>query len=250
MTKKDKAAHAKTPPNTPLTDKLRQRILAKLSAETSDTRLSEEFEVSRKTIWRLRQQQGAMPTKQRTVLKPLPPPPTKRLTGSSLLKKLEKANGKATPVAAVTTVAAPSLKARPVDVDPRPKVDVVPTVMGSYFGVQILLRESYKDVANLIISTAQSKGSLFRKLQVLDLQTIGTMPFIRFRSDIEDPYAVLKHLPRGIIVPIHGTYTVFFTGGRTGKFPTSTMCSPAKTGYGHIYAGTRIKLWRQQFAET
>lgn len=143
-----------------------------------------------------------------------------------------------------------------------PKVDVEPVVFGSYFSIQILRCESYRDVAAAVLTAADQQGVLFRKLQVLDIMAVGTTAFVRFRSDMlsiptvsgtpSDLDKVLKALTNRSQVavdPATGGYVVRFQDGRRGKYPTSTMNASAKLGFGQTFAGTRIKLWASQFTQ-
>jgi hypothetical protein len=149
----------------------------------------------------------------------------------------------------VPPVVPPTPAAPAVREDPRPKVDVEPVTLNTHFAVQILRGESFKDVAHTVLMSADAKGVLFRKLQVLDLCSVGAFSFVRFRSDMADAFEVVRTLTnRGIIVELGGVYMVQFPSGRQGRYPTSTMCSAAKVGFGQVYAGTRIKRWKQQFA--
>lgn len=225
----------------PLTEDRRKELVARLATEPSDTKLSNEFGISRKTIWRMRQA-----LKTRTDI-PVP-------SESQVMRKVEvpaapqpKATMPTTEPEAAVPEVAPS--APPVREDPRPKVDVEPVVLSTYFAVQLLRGENSKDVAHVVLTSADAKGILFRKLQVLDLCSVGAFSFVRFRSDMNDAFEIVRTLTsRGIIVELGGAYTVQFPNGRQGKYPTSTMCSAPKVGFGQVYAGTRIKRWKQQFA--
>lgn len=132
----------------------------------------------------------------------------------------------------------------------KPKADLVePVLLGAYFGVEILRGETTKDVASTVLNAADRAGNLFRKLQVLDTTLVGTVAFVRFRSDLTGAYALLRSLTsRGVIVEMGGAYITHLSNGRSGRIPTSTMCSAVKIGFGQVYAGTKIKRWRQQFA--
>jgi len=99
------------------------------------------------------------------------------------------------------------------------------------------------------MQAAETRGALFRKLQVMDLVSVGTVTFVRFRSDLANPGAVLTNLNRGFISFLDGNYRITFADGRQGvKFPTTIMCSVQKVGFGQTFAGPKIKRWAQQFA--
>lgn len=131
-----------------------------------------------------------------------------------------------------------------------PKVDTEPVVLGAYFAVQILRGESVGAVANAVLTAADASGILFRKLQVMDIMAVGATPFVRFRSDITGLDKVLGSLPARSLISSDssGAYIVSFQDGRRGKYPTATMNSSPKLGFGQTFAGTRIARWSQQFA--
>lgn len=219
-----------------LPEELRVQILDRLKSEPSDTKLASEFEVSRKTIWRLRQE----PVKDK---KPTPnSPKSKKMTTHQVSQSVATIPVKSPPQAVLEPVPEP---VRAMDI--LPKVDVAPVVLGTYFAIQPLRGENYKQLSAMIMEAADKKGILFRKLQVLDTITVGAFSFIRFRSDTIDIWEIVKGWDRGVILPSLDGFQVILKGGKTGKFPAATMCTGPKIGFGQIYAGTRIKRWKQQF---
>jgi hypothetical protein len=258
----------------PLSDERRTELLARLLIEPSDTKLALEFGISRKTLWRMRQAQknpaSPVPTAVMTPPAPgaavkLPPvviPPIKvpkvavpKVPKSPVTPKTPTPEAVVTSEIVTPEVVPEVVKAVPTLVppfpeDPRPKVDVEPVYLNTFFAIQLLRGESHKQVANVVLTEAEAKGVLFRKLQVLDIVSVGTTAFVRFRGDLPNAFAVVKTLQDRAIIVINadGTYTVTFPNGKSGKFPGSAMCSSPKVGFGHTYAGTRIKRWKQQFA--
>jgi len=244
-----------------LTPELRQIALARIAEEPSDTKLSNELGISRKTLWRLRQSLTAPQEKE-----PAPPPPTPKeepvLPRTQEITPPPMPSPSDTPKVEIPPL--PKVDAPPLRVvgsssevpgvelpkDVLPKVDVAPTHLSTYFAVQMLPREAVRDVAQVLLNEADSKGILFRKLQALDTVAVGTTLFARFRADFTDTegYTIMRALKgRGTIAQVYGSYTVQLTNGRSGKYPTATMCATAKAGFGQVFAGTRIKRWKQQF---
>lgn len=215
--------------STRLSEDLKVKIFARLAEESSDTVLANEFDVSRKTIWRMRQKMTAPQKPSEPQTKPSPFPP-KRVSAraSSLRKDQEK------PMQDVT-----------------PKVDVVPVKLKTYFAVQKLGGEHYLNVVEAVLDSAHAQGILFRKIQVMDLSSVGGASFVRFRSDLEDALPVLQPLleKRAVIALEPGTsnFKAVFPTGRTGNFPISTMLMGPKMGYGQVYVGTKIRRWKEQF---
>lgn len=227
--------------STVLTEKQRQKIIDKLASEPSDVKLADKFGISRTTVWRIRQDET---TKQAKL---------KRAKARMKAKETNKMQTTMKPAivpapAPVVTAPAPVIQALP-KIDPTPRVDAEPVAMGTYFAVQLLRCEHIKDVANAIMQAAESRGVLFRKLQVMDFVSVGTSSFVRFRSDLAEPATVLSGLKRGFISFAEGNYRFTFADGRQGvRFPTTIMCSVQKVGFGQTFAGPKIRRWAQQFA--
>lgn len=230
-----------------LSEELRSRILSRIKEESSDTKLSKEFDVSRKTIWRLRKEQP--PQEPAARLKEITPPPPPKETPV----KVEIPPTPSVPQVPVVDHNAALPETRPVRrsriSDVIQKVDPVKVHLVTYFAVQLLRGEHVKDVLKIVLEEADKKGVLFRKIQILDITPLGVTPFVRFRSDVEDAHLVVQDLvDRAIVTQSHEGFQAYFPSGRSGKFPTSSMCLGPKMGYGQTYAGTRIKRWKKQFA--
>ena len=242
--------HSKLPENK------RQRIFARLESEPSDTILAREFGVHRKTIWRLRKEADSKRAESLSTTrknKTIPPPPTSNppkvkippMATPNIHTKLEPS--KAPPKSASQATTVPTGE-RHVDVSP--KVNTVKVQLGTYFAVQRLGRDNYKNVSEAVLEAAYLHKILFRKLQILELMSVGATSFFRFRSDVEDVSLIIEELlkERAVISQgLDGGYKARFPNGKTGKVSTALMCLEPKGGYGQTYAGTRIRRWRDQF---
>jgi len=230
-----------------LSDELRSRITARLSDESSDTKLASEFGVSRKTIWRLRNPQ--VKPRPRPKSEEIPPPPTDVamtvvVPPNPPVPRVSNNHELREPPPPVTKPARRRTRS-----DVIPKVDPVKVHLSTYFAVQLLRCEKAIDVLRLVLEDADKKGILFRKIQVLDITSVGGTSFVRFRSDVSDAHTIVKDFPdRAIITQSLEGYRAWFPSGKTGKFPASSMCVGPKMGYGQTYVGTRVKRWKQQFA--
>jgi len=246
-------------PNPRLPEELLKKIISRLASEPSDTRLSEEFGVSRKTIWRLRQA---------PVIKvPKPTHTPRKKTVTSLQKEtvplpqeeinlsLQKDESLATTITTVPPPPPPPIEKEALQENPLPVVavskgplEVIVTVLDTYFAVQLLPRESYKEVVQIVLTTANAEKILFRKIQVLDISSIGTTNFVRFRSDVQNVKIILERLKeRASIVQVDGSFMIQFPDGRSGKCPAALMCATPKIGFGQTFVGTKIARWRHQF---
>lgn len=243
--------------NAPLTEEKRQALLAKLSEEPSDTKLATEFGVSRKTVWRLRQTPVEAPiveSKRHATFPPAPPEPLVVSIPTPPPPKLE-VEPEPEPVPEPTPEPVPERPKPAAKIkrteDVLPKVDVEPVVLGTYLAIQMLRGENYKFVVERVLAEADILNILFRKIQVLEIITVGTGTFVRLRMDLPSPHLLLAAMlksGRATIDMANGTGFISFPGGRHGKYPTSSLCAMPKIGFGQIYAGTRIKRWKAQFA--
>jgi len=233
-----------------IADEVRQAILSRLPDEPSDTKLAKSFGVSRKTIWRLRK------TFRKDAINPppltdVPPvkipatpvpefPPPKELPLSEL--PLPRNALMPEEVSPSDPIYQKPKRSSRITLAPRARVS-----MGTYFAVERLRGENYKDVAYVVTEAADALKILFRKIQVLDTPAIGVTNFVRFRADIEDVFPIIKRLGRSYVVPDVEGFRVNINGGKKGRYPTAAMCSPARMGMGHTFSGTQLKRWIYQY---
>ncbi len=124
-----------------------------------------------------------------------------------------------------------------------------PDKLPTYFAVQVKASEKPYDVVTLLMRAAKNQGKLFRKLEVLDTLTVGTTAYLRMRSDLEGPEALLAEAfpGRPSITANLGGY-VLQNGTREAKIPNVTMLAAPKLGQTQAYHGTKIKHWERQFS--
>lgn len=131
---------------------------------------------------------------------------------------------------------------------PPPPIDAPLT---AYFAVQLQGKETSHHVAEVVLKAAKEIDLLFRRLEVLDTLSVGGASVVRMRADILNPYPLIDRIHaagRAVIsAGTGGEYIVRFPGGRTGRYPTTTMHAVAKLGQARMYRGTRIKRWECQF---
>lgn len=248
-------------------DAIRNQILARISTEPSDTKLAKEFGVHRKSIYRLRQ---GIEKEVPVVAKA----PASKAPASKVVVSAHAA--KTAPIAKTPVVPLSKNDVRSAVPASKPSVSVVPkgtvaidshlvenapqgktetnktkaeAIMSTYFAVQAKYGESFKDVVRLVLQEADNKNLLFRKLEVLDVITVGRTQLFRFRSDLDkfDPLAK-SFKDRACVYACTGSYLITLPDGRSGKVPVSLMCSTPRSGFGQTYVGTKIKRWEQQFS--
>lgn len=123
--------------------------------------------------------------------------------------------------------------------------------LNTYFAVQLKDKEVAHHVAAVVLRTARGLNVLFRRLEVLDTVTVGTLTFVRMRADLLNPYPVLDQIytdGRGVIGSMTGgEYAVRMPGRPVGKVSNLFMHAAAKLGQTRMYRGTKIKRWEAQF---
>ncbi len=125
--------------------------------------------------------------------------------------------------------------------------------LNTYFAVQLKPREQAIHVVEAIMKVAVDAGILFRRLEVLDTVTIGTMAFVRVRSEIVNPFPILDRLysaeGRAVVSAAKGgEYSARMQGGRIGRVTHLLMHATAKLGQTRMFRGTKFKHWDRQFA--
>jgi len=224
-----------------LSEELRQQIVSKLAIEPSDTLIAKEFGVHRKTVWRLRQTCRAKtdeiipPPKEET--KPVKIPPSPLVPDIS-----ERSIPAPRPEKTKISEQVQEAKVSPSILSPE---------LNTYFAVQMMRWEHYKEVVQVVLMAAAANKILFRKIQVLDVSTVGATSFVRFRSDVEDASAIVKSLEkRAFIIKENDAFMIHFPDDRVGgKYPTFSMCSTPKVGFGHTFVGTKVARWKNQFQD-
>jgi hypothetical protein len=117
------------------------------------------------------------------------------------------------------------------------------------FAVELLRGERPHHVAEAVIRAGKKCGKLFRRLEVLDMISLGMRSFIRFRSDLTSPVVLEQVLTEGRgVVRNHGTlgFEVRFPS-RQGKVPGFMMYEATRPGIQRMYRGPKIKGWEKAF---
>ena len=122
----------------------------------------------------------------------------------------------------------------------------------TFFAIQLRLGETPHQLAAEVLRTASEARILFRRLDTLDIIDVGGTDFVRFRSDLINPFPILDRLLRDgrrIVGPGLGTYLLWKPkvpdGGRVPLTPMHLVPIP---GHFREYRGTRMPTWAAQFA--
>jgi hypothetical protein len=123
--------------------------------------------------------------------------------------------------------------------------------LNTYFAVQLKPAEQAIHVVEAVLKAAKASSLLFRRLEQLDILTIGTLTLVRMRADLVNPYPVLDRLyaeGRAVVSSMQGgEYVARLPGGRMGKVSNVTMHAIAKLGQPKMFRGTKMKYWERQF---
>lgn len=121
----------------------------------------------------------------------------------------------------------------------------------TFFAIQLLLDETPHQLAAIVLRTADEVRLRFRRLDTLDIIQVGGKSYVRFQSDVINPFPVLDRLLKGgrrTISASPGTYLLRFSDGRYGKVPYTAMHQVPIPGHFRQYNGTRSQEWQAQFA--
>lgn len=120
----------------------------------------------------------------------------------------------------------------------------------TFFAVQLRPGETPHELAAVVLQIADEAKSRFRRLDTLDIIEIGGWSFVRFQSDVINPFPVLDRLlacGRSYISPSFGSYMLRATSGRYGKVPGTPMHTAPCGQHFRQYRGPRAQDWQAQF---
>jgi hypothetical protein len=122
----------------------------------------------------------------------------------------------------------------------------------TYFAVEQIPDEDAQKVSHLVLQCAQTTGTMFLRLESMDLLIIGSTELIRFRTDAKDVSRILAFLwgQGRAIVSANGSNYVFRKKNRQGPIPSIRMLAPpCQTHRQAVYLGTACEYWQEQFAD-
>jgi hypothetical protein len=130
-------------------------------------------------------------------------------------------------------------------------VDIESIALNTYFGVELFRSEDSSVAARQVCNVADEVKTLFRRLEVMDVLTIGGRRFARCRADLLNPYPMLDLVffrGRAVIqAGEKGFYFVRFPGGRFGPVPQTTMHGLPMVGQRMTFRGPKLKNWESAF---
>ena len=118
------------------------------------------------------------------------------------------------------------------------------------FAVEMLRWETPHNVAEAVIRAGSEIRRFFRRVEVLDVVTFGMKPFVRLRSDMTAPQAILEQVlttGRGVVIPMGSAgYEARFPT-RRGRVPGFSLYEAVRPGHQRMYRGPKLKNWAEQF---
>ncbi len=122
--------------------------------------------------------------------------------------------------------------------------------LNNYFAVQFFSGETEKTAIEPVFHASSKIRKFFRRLEVLDTFSVGSVRFLRCRTDRSDMADILLEVQlqgRGIVSLTNGAY-VASIGGRTGSVSSTGMHLEVKNeNLRRMYKGTKIIGWEMQF---
>ena len=120
----------------------------------------------------------------------------------------------------------------------------------SFFAIQLRPGEHPHSVAALVLQTAAEARLLFGRLDVLGTFGIGGQDFVRFRSDVINPFPFLDRIlarGRATIASTPGSYLLRTPSGQHGRVSFTLMHTIQNSSNFRRYEGTRSGAWASQF---
>ena len=120
----------------------------------------------------------------------------------------------------------------------------------TFFAIQLRPGETPHQVAALFIQTASQVKLLFRRLDTLNILDFAGKRFVRFRSDVINPFPILDRLlasGRATISAAPGAYLLRTPTGKPGPVSFLPMHTVPNPSHFRQYHGTRTAEWAEQF---
>ncbi len=123
--------------------------------------------------------------------------------------------------------------------------------LSTFFAVQIRAKETPHQLAEIVLKAASERKSRFRRLETLSIFQVGNRNFVRFCSDVINPFPVLDRLlkesGRSYVGQSPDGYLLWKPTGKHGKVSgTSMHQAPAKQHH-RQYEGPLAENWQAQF---
>ncbi len=123
--------------------------------------------------------------------------------------------------------------------------------VNTFFAIQLQPGETPHQLASVVLRTADEVKLRFRRLDTLDIIQVGGASYVRFQSDVINPFPVLDRLlreGRRTISASPGSYLLRLSNGKFGRVSNTAMHQVPIPGHFRQYRGTRIQAWQAQFA--
>jgi len=123
-------------------------------------------------------------------------------------------------------------------------------MLRAYAAIEMMRGETPHGTIHRFMQAAVACNLLFAELEVLDVFTIGSRRFVRFKTDqLQLDQATLDiRKDRGVVLPNGaGGYRVCLPGGREGQVSSVVMHRTPAPSLKRFYRGPSNDLWESQF---
>lgn len=121
----------------------------------------------------------------------------------------------------------------------------------AYAAIEMARGETPHGTVHRFMQAAVEQRLLFKELEVLDIFTLGSRRFVRFKVDTSELVRITTDIRknRAVVLPNGVGYKVYLPGGQSGNVPTTRMHMMASSDLRRAYRGTQHELWEAQFQD-
>ncbi len=119
----------------------------------------------------------------------------------------------------------------------------------AYAAIEMAKGETLHGTVHRIMRAAVAQSLLFQQLEVLDVFTIGSRQFVRFKLDQPELVQLMTDIRknRAVVLPDGMGYKVYLPGGRSGNVSMTKMHISSSSNLRRAYRGPKHDLWEAQF---
>lgn len=121
----------------------------------------------------------------------------------------------------------------------------------AYAAIEMVRGETPHGTVHRLMMAAVARQLPFQQLEVLDIFTIGSRRFVRFKVEDGELAQITTDIrkDRAVVLPNGVGYKVYLPGGRSANLPTIKMHMMPSTDLQRVYRGPKHELWEAQFQD-
>ena len=122
----------------------------------------------------------------------------------------------------------------------------------AYAAIEMARGETPHGTVHRFMQASVGRQLLFHRLEVLDVFTVGSRRFVRFRTDQSRLIEATEEIrqTRAVVLPNGVGYKICLPDGREAPSPTVKMHMVAMSYQKRLYRGPASDLWEAQFADS